>query len=309
MHNFQRDGHMQSGVPRGRVAYEPSTLEPNGPRESNERGFHTFARPVSGNAERVRSPSFSDHFSQARLFFTSQTEPEQNHLVAALIFELGKVETVAIRERMLSQLLNVDRGLAERVARGLGLVELPAPAKAAAPTKQNLKASPALSLIAKAKPTLAGRQIGCLVSDGVDAALVTALRDAVEAAQAKLVVTAPKVAGVALARGKTLSADAALNGAPSVLFDAVVLLLSDDGASQLAKEAAAVDFVRDAFGHLKVLGYTTASAPLLSKAGVDPNAAERGLVPVSSARDAAAFVTSAKQGKVWEREPKLKTVY
>jgi catalase len=308
MHNFQRDGHMRTDVPRGRVAYEPSTLEPNGPRESAERGFRSFARAVSGTADRVRSPSFADHFSQARLFFVSQTQPEQNHMVAALVFELGKVETVAIRERMLSQLVNVDEGLALRVSRGLGLDKAPPAAPAAAPTKKNVKPSPPLSLIAKAKSTLEGRRIGCLVTDGVDAGLVESIREAVEGAKAKLVLIAPKVGGVTPARGKKLTVDHALNGAPSVLFDAVVLAVSEAGAAQLTQEAAAVDFVRDAFGHLKVLGHTAAAGVLLAKAGIDVDSEDRGLVSVDAARGAGAFVAQAKQGKVWEREPKVRAV-
>ena len=136
MHNFQRDGHMRTSPQRGRVAYEPSTLEPNGARENPERGFRTHERSISGSAVRLRAESFADHFTQARLFFMSQTEPEQNHIVSALIFELGKVETVAIRERMVSQLVNVDASLAERVATGLGLANVPAAAPAAMPTKK-----------------------------------------------------------------------------------------------------------------------------------------------------------------------------
>jgi catalase len=309
MHNFQRDGHMQTVVPRGRVAYEPSSLEPSGPRESAERGFRTFARPVSGDAARVRSPSFADHFTQARLFFMSQTEPEQNHIVAALVFELGKVETPAIRERMLGQLVNVDEGLAQRVSNGLGLDQVPKAAPAAQPAKKNIKPSPALSLIAKHKATLEGRRIGCLVGDGTDAALVAALREAVENANAELLVIAPKISGVALARGKTLLADQALNGAPSVLFDAVVLALGEEAANVLSTEAAALDFVRDAFGHLKVIGYTAGSGALLAKAGIDAHAAPRGLVAIDASGDMAAFIAQAKLGKVWEREPTVRTLY
>jgi catalase len=299
---------MQTAVPRGRVAYEPSSLEPNGARESAERGFQTFPRPVSGNAARVRSPSFADHFTQARLFFVSQTEPEQNHIVAALVFELGKVETPAIRERMLSQLVNVDPELAKRVATGLGLDEVPPAAPAAVAPKKNVKPSPALSLLAKAGKTLEGRQIGCLVGDGTDPALLAAIREAVEGAKAKLVVIAPKAGGVTPGRGTKLSADHALNGAPSVLFDAVLLALTEQAASELSKEAAAIDFVRDAFGHLKVIGHTSGAAVLLTKAGINADV-DRGIVGVDAARDAGTFVTQAKQGKVWEREPTLRTVY
>ena len=232
----------------------------------------------------------------------------QTRRVAALVFELSKVETPAIRERMLSRLVNVDSELAKRVATGLGLDSVPPAAPTSVAPKKNIKPSPALSLLAKAKNTLEGRQIGCLIGDGTDPALLLAVRQAVEGAKAKLVVIAPKVAGVTLGRGKRLDADHALNAAPSVLFDAVLLLLTDPSANALSKEAAAIDFVRDAFGHLKVIGHTSGAAALLTQAGIGSDA-DRGVVAVDAARDAAAFVSQAKQGKVWEREPKLRTVY
>jgi catalase len=309
MHNFQRDGHMRMAAQRGRVAYEPSTLEPNGAREAPERGFRTHQRSVTGAPVRLRAESFADHFTQARLFFMSQTEPERNHIVAALIFELGKVETFAIRERMVSQLVNVDESLAERVATGLGLATVPAAAPAAMPTKKNVKPSPALSLIAKAPSTLAGRTVGCLVTDGADSAVVAALRQAVEAAGAKLKVIAPKASGATLAKGKKLTADLALNAGPSLFFDTVVLALSDAGAEQLLNEAAAIDFIRDAFGHLKVIGYTNEAGALLAKAGIELDTEDRGLVLIAGTKDTAAFVAEAKRGKVWEREPKVRTVF
>src|ERR1700749_468584 len=117
--NYQRDGHMQMQVPKGRVNYEPSTLAPAGPRKT-PRGFGSFAEQLDGGKLRVRPESFADHYSQARLFYRSQEEPEQSHIAAALIFELSKVETLAIRERVVSHLLNIDEGLAATVSAGLG---------------------------------------------------------------------------------------------------------------------------------------------------------------------------------------------
>jgi catalase len=309
MRNLQRDGHMRMNPQPGRVAYEPSSLDPNGPRESPTTGFRTHARAVTGPAVRVRAESFADHFSQARLFFLSQTEPEQNHIVSALIFELGKVETLAIRERMVGQLANVMPSLAERVANGLGLDAVPDVPPAAPSSKKKVEPSPALSLIAKAKPILTGRQVGCVVSDQCDGALVAALREGVEAAGAKFVVIAPKAGGVSLARGKKLAADLALNAAPSVFFAAVLLVPSEAGASLLGKEAALLDFLRDAFGHLKVIGYAAPALPLLRLAGIDAGADDRGLVSLAEGGSVAAFIKQAKAGKVWEREPKVRTVY
>jgi catalase len=114
-HNFQRDGIHRMGVPTGRVGYEPNSLSADAPRESMDRGFTTSSRPMEGNPVRVRSESFSDHYSQARLFYKSITPPEKKHLANALTFELGKLETEAIRLRMLGHLLLIDKDLADAV--------------------------------------------------------------------------------------------------------------------------------------------------------------------------------------------------
>src|ERR1035437_6214819 len=119
--HMQRDGHMQMSLQKGRVNYSPSSLENDSPRQDQNRGLATFAEPLEGSKLRIRAASFADHFSQARQFFYSQTEPEQNHIVSAFIFELSKVDTKAVRERMVGQLANVDPKIAERVANGLGL--------------------------------------------------------------------------------------------------------------------------------------------------------------------------------------------
>ncbi len=188
----------------------------------------------SGERVRVRSETFADHFSQARQFFISQTEPEQNHIVAALIFELSKVETKAIRMRMLGQLANIDARLAERVAGGLGLDAAVKATAAARPTRTDLPPSPALSILGKVKPTLKGRVVGCLVADGSDAAVVKELAAAVAEAGGMLKSRWRRRSAA------TIEADFQLAGGPSVLFDAVVLALAADAAAMLAKEAAAV---------------------------------------------------------------------
>jgi catalase len=105
MRNFQRDGVKRQNVPTGRVAYEPNTLDSAGPRESAERGYVTYAEQESGEKQRIRSETFADHYSQARLFFRSMSEPEQRHIISAFAFELGKVETLAIRKRILGHLM------------------------------------------------------------------------------------------------------------------------------------------------------------------------------------------------------------
>ncbi|MDB5481244.1 MAG: Catalase [Caulobacteraceae bacterium] len=306
--NLQRDGHMQMGVPQGQVNYEPSSLGPTIARESAETGYRTFPAPEAGDQLRVRPESFADHFTQARLFFASQTEPEQNHIVSALVFELSKCEMPRVREAVVAQLANVDDALATRVAAGLGLKGKIKPAEAAAPTR-DMPPSPMLSILAKAKPTLQGRKIGCLVSDGTDGALVAKLKAAVEKAGAKLEIVAPKVGGVTTAGGDLLPADHRVDGGPSVLFDAVALLPSEEGGAQLAMESAAVNFVRDAFAHLKVIAYLPGATPLFVKGGLQVATADTdpGLISLDNG-SLDDFLAAAAGGRIWPREPMVRLV-
>ena len=302
-HNLNRDGHMQMLVPKGQVNYEPSSLGPDIARESIERGYRTFPNPEAGEQLRVRPEAFADHYTQARMFLASQTLPEQNHIVSALVFELSKCETPRIREAVLSRLINIDQTLALNVAAGLGMTGEIVPAEALVPAKE-MEPSPSLSLLLKAVPTLDGRKVGCLVSDGSDAALVAALQEAVRAAGARFQVIAPTIGGVVLSDGALLPADHKVGGGPSVLFDAVAVIPSDEGGAKLALQAAAVDFLRDAFGHLKVIAYLPSAAPMMVKAGLSDASpdTDAGLISLATA-SAADFVEAASNGRIWEREP------
>jgi len=297
--NHQRDGHMQMRVPKGRVSYEPSSLDPTSPREDPVRGFRSHATPAdTGNKGRIRPESFADHYSQARQFYISQTDLEQAHLASALVFELSKVEHVHIREAMVGHLRHIDGSLAKRVADGLGMTELPPAPPTAAPVRE-LPPSPALQLIGKMTGSPEGRSIGILFSDGSDAATITALREAAEAAGVKVKLVAPKVGGARLSDGSWLAADGQLSGTPSVLVDAVALVLTEEGTKKLAGESAAIDFVRDAYGHLKAIAHDSGAAGLLQVAGVK---ADDGIMPASSARD---FVAAAGK-RLWTREPSVR---
>jgi catalase len=301
MRNFQRDGHMQMEVPKGRVNYEPNSLMPQGPRENPAAGFVSFADPEQGSKVRSRSETFADHYSQARMFFHSMTVPEQRHIVSAFAFELGKVETVPIRKRMLGHLALIETSLHDRVAAELGM-EGEADKLKPAREPIELAPSPALSILQKAPATLKGRKVGILMSDGVDSTLVAKLRSAVEKEGASVVLIAPRVGGVKTQDGKKLMADHALAAAPSIFFDAVVLAVSSAGAQQLAKQVPAVDFVRDAFGHLKVIAATAEAQPLLDRAHVE---ADEGVITLESDSSVDAFVATAKRLRIWDREQKL----
>ena len=293
MHNFQRDGMMQMAVPKGRANYEPNSLdqagEDPGPRATDQ-GFKTVEKMTDlGNEPdqklRVRPELFGDHYSQARLFYRSQTEPEQRHIADAITFELSKVGLGHVIQRVLGHLRVIDEELAEMVAEGLA-EDLP---EAAKPHRAvvDMPVSDALSIMKSAKHTLKGRHVGILIGDGGDTAKADAIKAAVEA-------EGGMVTMIAKERGK---AEAQLAGTPSVLLDAVALVLGQDDGAKFAKYKPAIDFVSDAFAHLKAIGCDDAAAPLLKAAGVQPDEGVTGL-------DAGAFVKAAAK-RFYAREEKL----
>ncbi len=297
-HHLQQDGHMAMRNPAGRVNYQPNS-QGEGPRESPQRGFRSFADAEEGQKVRLRAESFADHYSQARQFFISQTEPEQGHIAAALTFELSKVETPVIRERMVSHLLNIDEMLATTVAEKLGLKNMPKPAEAAVPPRDDLLPSKALSILENGPNSFKGRKVGVLASDGADAVLLKKLQTAFTKEGATLEVVASKVGGVEASDGSWIDGKHMIEGGPSVLFDAVVLLLSEDGARDMARVAAARDFVADAFAHLKFVGYVPAAELLLEKAGV---MSDEGIVLLDSANSVGRFVETCRKLRYWPRE-------
>jgi catalase len=304
MRNFQRDGLRQMDVPKGRVAYEPNSLDPASPRECPMHGFRTQPEEVSGEKIRKRSETFADHYSQARQFYRSMTETEQNHICSALAFELAHVEIKAIRQKMLGHLKNIDAALHDTVADALGMAghaEQITPAIA----PRDLAASPSLSLIAKAPQTLKGRKAGILITDGFDASVLSALQAAFKKEKARVALIAPKIGGATGNDGVHVDVDFALSGGPSFFFDTVVLLPSAEGCENLATEAAAVNWVRDAFAHLKVIGFVSTASPLLDAASVQ---ADAGVLAVGDRKSLANYISTAKAGRRWEREPTLRSI-
>ena len=303
-HHFQQDGQMAMRNPVGRANYQPNSFG-EGPRESPGQGFVPFADNEQGPKRRLRAESFADHYSQARQFFISQTRGEQHHIAAALTFELSKVKTPVIRERMVSHLLNIDEGLAAKVGAALGLKVMPKPANAAMPTRQDLEASPALSIIEKGPQRFEGRKLGILVTDGVDAGLLNALKAALEKGGATFEIVAPKIGGAKASDGSWIVADEMIDGAPSVLYDAVALLPAPAGIDDLLAESTARDFVADAFAHCKFIGYVEAAKPLFEKAGVSSDLDE-GCIPIEAVKDVSAFVGTLGKLRLWSREPNVK---
>lgn len=223
----------------------------------------------------------------------------------ALVFELSKVERREIRIRMVSHLLNIHQDLAKQVAKGLRLKDMPKPADAAKPTREDLDQSPALSILLNSPKTFKGRKLGVLITDGVDMNLFNSLKAAVKSAGAIMEIVAPGVGGVEASDGTWIEAAQKVDGGPSVLYDAVALLPSEEGGRALAKDPAARDFVADAFAHMKFIGYVEAAAPLFQKAGVQESR-DGGFIALDGGKGSSQFLEACRQLRFWDRAAAMK---
>lgn len=307
VHNFHQDGHMAFHNPKGRVNYEPNSWgeesdEQGGPRACHKRGFTSYPQTVTGTKTRTRSETFADHYSQARQFYISQTAVEQLHLAKALGFELSKVETERIRVRMVSHLLNIDQGLAESVARMLGIDPLPAPAEAARPTRMDLPPSSKLSIHKNGPQRFAGRKIGILASAGACGATFAGLESAIKFEGAMYDILAPQVGELLLNNGRSVNIDKRVEGGPSVLYDAVAVLGGDDAGGELSGHPEAQNFVRDAFNHQKFIAFADAALPLLRNAGIS-DGLDEGCMNLSGDGTADLFIAACRQVRQWDRVP------
>lgn len=270
--NNQRDGIHRQAVNRGRVAYEPNSLGGGCPFQAGSKGFVSFPEPVHEDKVRGKPEKFADHYTQATLFFNSQTDVEKTHIIGGFRFELSKLTVPAIRERMLSSLRNVSEELAAAVADGLGM-DLPAamPRALENPAKPEVEVSPALSLFARpGNGGIRTRKIAILVANGVEGSSVAALQTALVAAGAVPRLVAPRLGRVTTAEGDVLMADASLENTPAVLFDALVLPDGADAVAALSKIGQTMEFVKDQYRHCKTILVLGASTALIEKVGIQP---------------------------------------
>ena len=303
--HFQQDGHMAMHNPKGRANYEPNswgdgTGEERGPRADPAIGFTSYEAPVTGPKVRVRSETFADHYSQARQFYISQTEIEQGHIANALTFELSKVERMDIRKRMIGHLRHIDSGLAQAVCDGIGLPELPDKVPLAREPITDLPASDALSILKNGPKSFKGRKLGIYVAKGGDAAIVEALKTAAMDAGAMVEIIAPHIAGAELSDGKMIEASEKIDGGPSVVYDAVALVMGEDAAKNYADDKPSIDFVNDAFAHAKFIAYVPETMAMLKGAGVAEKI-DDGFVKITGAGDAKGFVETCGKLRYWDR--------
>lgn len=302
-HNGQRDAMHRMTIDKGRASYEPNSIDGGWPKETPPAaqggGFETYQERVEAHKVRERSESFGDHFSQARLFFNSMSEPEKEHIIAAYSFELGKVDRVHIRERQVNEILaNIDANLAARVAKNLGL---PAPAAGTKGKQASLNESPALSQQNLLPGNIKSRKVALLVADGSEGKAVDIVRKALAAEGAHAKVLGPTSAPVKTAEGNTLEVDASMEGLPSVAFDAIWVIGGDAAVQTLSQDGVAKHFVLEAYKHLKAIGACPGAKALIDGLQLD---VDEGLV----IGDPAKFIKAIGQHRVWAREPKAKAI-
>jgi len=312
VHNNQRDGMHRQAIHRGRVSYEPNSLGGGCPFQAGSAGFVSFAETMAPEASKLRGKPerFAEHYAQARLFFKSQTPTEQAHIVNAFRFELSRVQTPAVRERMVSGLMNVDQGLAEQVAKGLGMRTLPPPMPKVLKTDvtPEVETSEALSLMARpGDGSIAARRVALLVADGADAASLATIAAALVAAGAVPRLVGATLGEVALAGGAR-QADTTVAAMPSVLWDAVVIPDGADAIDRLGVDGRVLEFVKDQYRHCKPMLALGAGADLLKKAGVPltlkSGEADPGLLLARAGDDAVAgaFIAALARHRHFERE-------
>lgn len=339
IHNNQRDGFMRQTINRSRTSYEPNSIGGGCPFQAGREmgGFVSYAEKIAASKVRARSESFFDHFSQATMFYRSQSEPEQDHIVKALRFELGKVEIPTIKERMVGLLSLVDQTLASRVAEGLGLS---IPAEITPPINHSIPAdgdvarfqpkrpkksgaasaiSPALSMANTPKESIKTRKVAFLVADGFDDTAVVNMAKALQAAGGVAKIVAPHGGTLLGAKGKEVTVDFSLLTTSSVLFDAVYVPGGAQSVAALLREADAVHFINEAYKHCKTIATTGEGIDLLraSHAGVELPVEERAkevpaiandglIVSVSqeARRVADSFIAAIAEHRHWSREQK-----
>jgi catalase len=318
VHNNQRDGMHRQAIHRGRVSYEPNSLAGGCPFQAGAaQGFVTVPARIRAEDEqgkvRAKPEKFADHYTQARLFYESQTPVEQSHIANAFRFELSKLTVPAIRERMVASLRNASEELAKKVADGLGM-QLPAPLPRALPDPQKpeVQKSPALSLLFRpGDGSIKGRKVALLVAPGVASEAIERLQAALAQQGAVGRLVGPRIGAMPTAGGGTIEADASLENEPGFLFDGLVLPDGDEAVTALARDGHTAEFIRDQFRHCKTILVLGASRQLLTHAGV-PLATDKrlaqdgtGLVVVERGQDAAgttAFLQALAKHRHFGRE-------
>lgn len=331
-HNNQRDGFMRQRIDRGKTSYGPNSLGDNYPLQVKEEagGFKSYQERIDARKVRARSDSFRDHFSQARLFYNSQSEPERNHIIDAFSFELGKVKSVPVRQRMIGILSLVDKSLAGEVAAALGLEvqeKLETPINKSLPADANpsdyepievkvkLKKSAALSMENTVKDTIASRKIAVLAADGVDASSLKIVTDAIQSEGGIVHIISPKLGQITGSDNKPIQVEESFLTAASVLYDGIYVPGGEASVNKLQSNPDAIHFLNEGFKHCKAIAADSEARPVLDATYFLSNAPEfdggssldAGLIIEGDAKSLAdKFIKAIGRHRFWEREKKRK---
>ncbi|MEY7849650.1 catalase [Natrarchaeobius sp. A-rgal3] len=313
-HNNQRAGFMRQEINEGKVSYKPNSIGDDDPQEvpEEEGGYEHFAEKISGEKIRNRSDSFEDHFTQARLFWNSMSEPEQQNIVDAAHFELGKVDRMEIRERMVYDLFNnVDHEFAKRVAEGIG-VEPPEEAGDEMPDHD--REDPSLSMENRTPDTIETRKIAMLIDDGFDDEHVSELRSALEDEGARVKIISKLLGEKSGTDGETVEVDKHHVAAASVSFDAIVVPGGSESVDTMVQQGDPKQFVAEAFKHYKPIAAVGEGTELFEAVDLPDTeiAADGDLVSdtgvVTCRSDdleafAEEFVDAIAEHRHWDRDP------
>ena len=324
VHNNQRDGFMRQQINKSRTSYHPNTLGGGCPFQAQwaEGGFASHAEKIDAKKVRERSRSFFDHFSQATLFYNSQADHEKEHIIKAFSFELGKVETLPVRERMLRILNEIDKSLAAAVAHNLGLK---VPARSTEPLNQSIPAdgdpkkfqpvkvkssidkSGALSMANTMKDSIATRKIAILAADGVNGNSLNTMVKQLKDNGAVAEIIAPRLGVISSAGGDTIPVDQSLLTAASVLYDAVYIPGGTNSVATLAGEPDAIHFINEAFKHCKAIAADEEAMQVIDESNfaekVQDGREEEGVIIGDKIRTvAASFIAAIASHRFWDRE-------
>ena len=330
---LHQDGHMQQRIKVGRANYVPNSVSGGCPALASmaQGAYVHYPEHVEGAKVRARSASFKDHYSQATLFWSSQSDVEKEHIVRAGRFELGKVESMEIRQRMIDGFNRVDHELAKRIAEGVG-VPLPtragavlrAPPMAPAPgaprakisSRRLINRSEALSMANTVKTTIKSRRVAILAAPGVAGGELRIVRAALEAAGAHVTVIASALGDLRTAEGDLVKADKSLLTTASVMYDAVFVPGGLASVEAMEADGAFIHFINEAFKHYKPIGASGEGVDLLLASDIqgidlaDPQTAppllsDQGVVTTRDVSDldpfAQALVASIMAHRHWDR--------
>lgn len=313
VHNNQRAGVNRMRIDADAANYGPNSISGNWPRETPPQpngGFATYPQKINGSKIRRRSPSFADYYSQPRLFWLSQTPVEQNHIIGAFSFELGKVARPYIRERVVDLLTRIDARLAAAVAANLGIKLTDEQAARNLPKKlYGLERDPSLSLYANADKSVKSRRVALLATDGVSGKDVQAIYKALLAAGVHPQLFAPRMGTIKTAEGDDLKVDGTIEGNPSVLVDAVAVPGGKPSIDALMKDGDAIYYLRQAYRHLKAIALVGDAREMVKSAELPEDKEDAGLIMENNASRAMELLIDAmKLHRVWKREEKIKKI-